>query len=60
MLVANEIDGSARYERGHSDEDHRATATAVFEDDADHVSDLLSVHVQRSHDLIRAMLEATI
>jgi DNA-binding GntR family transcriptional regulator len=60
VLVANEMDGRAGYERGHSDEDHRAIATAVFDGDADHVSDLLSVHVQRSHDLIRAMLEAAI
>lgn len=60
MLVANEVDGSSDYVRGHSDEDHRAIATAVFKRDADRVSDLLTVHVQRSHDLIRAMLEAAI
>jgi DNA-binding GntR family transcriptional regulator len=60
VLVANEMDGSTRYERSHSDEDHRAIATAVFDGDADRVSDLLTVHVQRSHDLIRAMLEAVI
>ena len=60
VLVANEVDGSARYERDHSDDDHRAIATAVFDGDADGVSDLLKVHVQRSHDLIRAMLEPAI
>jgi DNA-binding GntR family transcriptional regulator len=60
VLVANEMDGSAPYERDHSDDDHRAIATAVFEGDADGVSDLLTVHVQRSHDLIRAMLEPAI
>jgi DNA-binding GntR family transcriptional regulator len=60
VLVANETDGSAGYERGHSDEDHRSIAAAVFEGDANRVSDLLKVHVQRSHDLIRAMLEAAI
>jgi DNA-binding GntR family transcriptional regulator len=58
VLVANEADGSNGYERGHSDDEHRAIAAAVFEGDPDRVSDLLSVHVQRSHDLIRAMLEA--
>jgi DNA-binding FadR family transcriptional regulator len=60
VLVANETDGSASYERGHSDEDHRAIADAVFEGDANGVSDLLTVHVQRSHDLIRSMLEAAV
>jgi DNA-binding GntR family transcriptional regulator len=58
VLVANEMNARSRYERDHSDDDHRAIATAVFDGDADGVSDLLSVHVQRSHDLIRAMLAA--
>jgi DNA-binding GntR family transcriptional regulator len=60
VLVANDMEGSTRYERSHSDEDHRAIATAVSEGDAERVSDLLTFHVQRSHDLIRAMLEAAI
>jgi DNA-binding GntR family transcriptional regulator len=57
VLVAKEMDGSARYERSHSDDDHRAIASAIFEGDADGVANLLRAHVQHSHDLIRAMLE---
>jgi DNA-binding GntR family transcriptional regulator len=60
VLVTNEMNASSRYQRDHSDDDHRAIATAVFDGDADGVSDLLSLHVQRSHDLIRAMLAAAI
>ncbi len=60
VLVANEMNASSRNQRDHSDDDHRAIATAVFDGDADGVSDLLSLHVQRSHDLIRAMLAAAI
>jgi len=57
VLVAKEMDGSARYERSHSDDEHRAIAEAVFDGDADRVAALLQAHVQHSHDLIRAMLE---
>lgn len=60
VLVAMEMDGSTRYERTHSDDDHRAIAAAVFDGDADRVSTLLRAHVQSSHDLIRKMLEAAV
>lgn len=60
VLVANEMGGGAYYERNRSDDDHSAIAAAVFEGDADRVSTLLRTHVQHSHDLIRAMLEAAV
>ena len=60
VLVANEIGGGAHDERHRSDEDHGAIAAALFEGDADGASTLLRTHVQRSHDLIRAMLAAAV
>lgn len=57
VLVAKEMDGSSRYERSHSDDEHRAIAAAVFDGNAERVATLLRAHVQHSHDLIRAMLE---
>ena len=60
VLVANETGGGAHYERNRSDDDHCAIASAVFEGDADRVATLLRTHVQHSHDLIRAMLEAAV
>jgi DNA-binding GntR family transcriptional regulator len=60
VLVAKEMDGSARYERDHSDDDHRAISSAIFAGDAERVSTLLRTHVQHSHDLIRAMLGAPV
>lgn len=56
VLVANEAD-SQQYQRSHSDDDHWAIATALFEGDGEKVAGLLSRHVQQSHDLIRSMLE---
>jgi len=56
VLVANEADGQ-QYQRSHSDDDHWAIATALFEGDGEKVAALLHHHVQQSHDLIRSMLE---
>jgi DNA-binding GntR family transcriptional regulator len=56
VLVANEAD-SKQYQRSHSDDDHRAIATALFKGDGEKVAALLRRHVQQSHDLIRSMLE---
>jgi len=56
VLVANETDGQ-QYQRSHSDDDHWAIATALFEGDGEKVAALLRHHVQQSHDLIRSMLE---
>ena len=56
VLVANEAD-SKQYQRSHSDDDHRAIATALFKGDGEKVAALLRLHVQQSHDLIRSMLE---
>lgn len=56
VLVANEAD-SKQYQRSHSDDDHRAIATALFKGDGEKVAALLRSHVQQSHDLIRSMLE---
>ena len=56
VLVANEAD-SQQYQRSHSDDDHWAIATALFEGDGEKVAGLLRRHVQESHDLIRSMLE---
>lgn len=56
VLVANETD-SKQHRRSHSDEDHRAIATALFKGDGEKVAALLRRHVQQSHDLIRSMLE---
>jgi DNA-binding GntR family transcriptional regulator len=56
VLVANEAD-SQQYKRSHSDDDHRAIATALFKGDGEKVAALLRRHVQQSHDLIRSMLE---
>lgn len=56
VLVANETD-SQQYQRGHSGDDHWAIATALFEGDGEKVAALLRRHVQKSHDLIRSMLE---
>ena len=56
VLVANEAD-SKQYQRSHSDDDHRAIATALFKGDGEKVAALLRHHVQQSHDLIRSMLE---
>jgi DNA-binding GntR family transcriptional regulator len=58
VIVATEMDGSAHHEHSHSDDEHRAIASAVFDGDPELVSKLLRAHVQHSHDLIRAMLEA--
>jgi DNA-binding GntR family transcriptional regulator len=60
VLVATEMDAGTRYERSHSDDEHRAIASAVFDGDSELVSKLLRAHVQNSHDLIRAMVEATV
>jgi DNA-binding GntR family transcriptional regulator len=56
VLVANEAD-SKQYQQSHSDDDHRAIATALFKGDSEKVAALLRHHVQQSHDLIRSMLE---
>jgi DNA-binding GntR family transcriptional regulator len=56
VLVANEADGQEP-QRSHSDDDHWAIGTALFEGDGEKVAALLRRHVQQSHDLIRSMLE---
>jgi DNA-binding GntR family transcriptional regulator len=56
VLVANEADGQ-KPQRSHSDDDHWAIGTALFEGDGEKVAALLRRHVQQSHDLIRSMLE---
>jgi DNA-binding GntR family transcriptional regulator len=56
VLVANEADGQ-QHQRSHSDDDHWAIGTALFEGDGEKVAALLRRHVQQSHDLIRSMLE---
>lgn len=56
VLVANEADGQQQH-RSHSDDDHWAIGTALFEGDGEKVAALLRRHVQQSHDLIRSMLE---
>jgi DNA-binding GntR family transcriptional regulator len=56
VLVANETDGQ-KPRRSHSDDDHWAIGTALFEGDGEKVAALLRHHVQQSHDLIRSMLE---
>lgn len=58
VLVANEADRHGdRYLRSHSDDEHKAIANALFKGDSERVGNLLSNHVQHSHDLIRSMLE---
>jgi DNA-binding GntR family transcriptional regulator len=56
VLVANEAD-TKQYQRSHSDDEHRAIATALANGDGEKVAALLRQHVQQSHDLIRSMLE---